>query len=149
MFGWAQHFFNTPTVPLTVSVSFMYGERDQYAVLAGAVECKQLGVDSKQYVARVNVELQKIGLLGVSIVVATGDNGANGGLNVICGSPFFEPEFPASSPFVTSVGATQLDRPVLLPLDESAPPACVEAAKGPPTNSSFACIRRRRGVCFV
>jgi tripeptidyl-peptidase-1 len=48
------------------------------------------------------------GLLGVTFVVASGDNGAysSGHLETKCDA--FSPSFPASSPYVTSVGSTQL-----------------------------------------
>mmetsp|Transcript_89408 Transcript_89408/g.255308 ORF Transcript_89408/g.255308 Transcript_89408/m.255308 type:complete len:559 (-) Transcript_89408:594-2270(-) len=52
----------------------------------------EVGVD------RLNVELMKLGALGVSIVVATGDDGAG------CHASSYMPNFPATSPYVTAVG---------------------------------------------
>ena len=49
---------------------------------------------------RLNVELMKFGVRGVSVIFATGDNGAG------CHLGKYETNFPASSPFVTAVGGT-------------------------------------------
>jgi subtilase family serine protease len=70
--------------------------------------CKSLGVDSFGYVALVNTEFQKMGARGVSVLVASGDSGANGRTNGGCSYPETRPDFPASSPYVTSVGGTEL-----------------------------------------
>jgi tripeptidyl-peptidase-1 len=59
-------------------------------------------------------EYMKLGLQGISILVASGDSGvagpagdgsANGCLN---GGTVFSPDFPASCPYITTVGATLL-----------------------------------------
>jgi len=55
-------------------------------------------------VQRLNIEFQKMGLRGVSVLLASGDNGV--GCNQACTS--FEFDFP-SSPYITMVGATQFD----------------------------------------
>jgi len=67
------------------------------------------GLSPKQYIDRVNVELQKLGLRGVSVLVASGDHGA---LCVPKSTSFPNgdclPSFPATSPFVTAVGGTMM-----------------------------------------
>jgi tripeptidyl-peptidase-1 len=100
-------------------------------------ECQ--GIDSEQYVARVNVDWQKIGLKGVSILVASGDSGTNGRTDPDCDLPYLKPDFPSCSPYVTSVGATQLENvPGAL---NNAPPICSEgfecAASGDEVAVSF------------
>lgn len=60
---------------------------------------------------RVDVEFMKLALRGVSVLVASGDDGASGyrirhGNTQFCNRA--RPGFPASSPWVTSVGGTQL-----------------------------------------
>merc|ERR1712087_598746 len=50
---------------------------------------------------RLNVEFQKAGARGISLLFASGDEGAN------CKSGKFVPEGPGSSPYVTGVGGTQ------------------------------------------
>ena len=64
----------------------------------------------------------KLGLQGVTIVVASGDNGVAGNGNQCCAKPrclggtmngaggagSFNPSFPSTCPYITSVGATQI-----------------------------------------
>ncbi len=69
-------------------------------------------MDSHGFVSRVNAEFQKIGLRGVSIFVASGDSGANGRTDGDCSGPTLLPDYPASSPYITSVGATEVHNPV-------------------------------------
>eukprot|EP00607_Mallomonas_marina_P005417 CAMPEP_0182440460 /NCGR_PEP_ID=MMETSP1167-20130531/87082_1 /TAXON_ID=2988 /ORGANISM="Mallomonas Sp, Strain CCMP3275" /LENGTH=465 /DNA_ID=CAMNT_0024634429 /DNA_START=920 /DNA_END=2317 /DNA_ORIENTATION=+ len=54
------------------------------------------------YIELFNLEAMKLSLRGVTIVAASGDDGAAGGSG--CGA--YNPMFPASSPYVVSVGAT-------------------------------------------
>lgn len=59
---------------------------------------------------RVNVEFMKLAARGVTILVASGDDGAHGSLVATKGTEFCHharEEFPASSPWVTAVGGTQ------------------------------------------
>jgi tripeptidyl-peptidase-1 len=67
-----------------------------------------MGVDSYGYAIRVNTEFMKSGARGVSILVASGDSGTNGRTDADCVVPKLRPDFPACSPYVTSVGATEL-----------------------------------------
>jgi len=50
---------------------------------------------------RLNVEFQKAGARGITLLYAAGDEGAN------CKAGKFVPEGPGSSPYVTAVGGTQ------------------------------------------
>jgi len=108
LYGWATHFFGTATVPWITSISYGWNEEDQCEAGIGESECQALGVNSKQYVARVNTEFQKIGLRGVSILTASGDSGANGRTDPYCTEDHLNPPYPGASPFVTAVGATQI-----------------------------------------
>merc|ERR1711937_926756 len=69
------------------------------------------GVNSEQYVARTNVEFQKIGLRGTSLLAASGDSGANGRTDGECTGTVLHASFPGSSPYITAVGATQFSKP--------------------------------------
>jgi hypothetical protein len=66
------------------------------------------------YTDRINSELMKAALRGVTILFSSGVDGAGGAhvrtmkANQTCGA--FRPEFPASSPYVTSVGGTAVQR---------------------------------------
>merc|ERR1712000_20868 len=96
--------------------------------------CSQLGVNAKQYVARVNTEFQKIGLRGTSLLAASGDSGANGRTDGECTGTVLHSSFPGSSPYITAVGATQLQDPVYdLP---STPAACTALASSNMTCAS-------------
>jgi tripeptidyl-peptidase-1 len=108
LYGWAVHFFSVPVVPYVASISYGWNEEDQCQVGIGSNECQQLGVDSKGYVSRVNIEFQKIGLRGVSILSASGDSGANGRTDPYCSEDHLNPPYPGASPFITAVGATQI-----------------------------------------
>jgi len=56
---------------------------------------------------RMDVEWMKLGLRGVSILIASGDAGAWGDMGVLNGHNF-RPDSPATSPYVTAVGGTDL-----------------------------------------
>jgi len=108
LYGWSVHFFGTTAVPDICSISYGWNEEDQCESGIGQQECQQLGVNSVQYVARVNVEFQKIGLRGVSLLSASGDSGANGRTDPYCTETHLNPPYPGASPFITAVGATQI-----------------------------------------
>lgn len=111
MYQWAHNFFNASHVPDAVSISWGWAEDQQCTSGISLSECKTLGIDSEQYVKRVNTEFQKIGLRGVSLFVASGDSGANGRSDGDCAGKVLHASFPASSPYVTAVGATMLKDP--------------------------------------
>ncbi|KAF8217807.1 peptidase S8/S53 domain-containing protein [Mycena galopus ATCC 62051] len=69
------------------------------------------------YTARQCAEYAKLGLQGVTIVYSSGDNGVAGN-SALCLNPdgtqtadgkIFNPSFPSTCPFVTAVGATQIN----------------------------------------
>lgn len=64
--------------------------------------------------ARLNVEFQKAGARGISLLFASGDSGAN------CESGSFKPQTPGSSPYITAVGGTQPTAEYPVPGSESA-----------------------------
>jgi len=84
---------NTPNAPWVHSVS--YGDIEQ--------EGSPLSV-----MQRFNTEAMKLGARGITVVIASGDDGvanfiARGNASA-CG---FNPSYPATAPYVTAVGATQ------------------------------------------
>jgi len=106
---WAMAVASTPDVPLVHSISY------------GAVEDELPQND----LMRFNTEMQKLGVRGITVMVASGDDGV---ANYIarsdpskCG---FNPSFPASSPYVTAVGATQG------PEDSQPEIACTSSTQG-------------------
>jgi tripeptidyl-peptidase-1 len=91
---WVGELNNETNVPWVHSVS--YGSQGDYP--------------SESYRIRLNTEFQKVGTRGVSILFASGDDGA-GCQGVGMQSPSacdctFYPSFPATCPYITSVGAT-------------------------------------------
>jgi len=106
MYTFASNLANYKEVPSTISMSWGWSESQQCTV---STDCSTLGVDSKTYVARTNTEFMKIGLRGVSVFASSGDSGANGRSDGMCTDSVLHAVFPASSPYVTSVGATQME----------------------------------------
>lgn len=86
-------------------------EGDQCATGVGGAECQKYGVDNVGYVNRVNIEFQKMGARGISVFVASGDSGCHTASDMSCQQPRTLAEFPGSSPYVTSVGATEISDP--------------------------------------
>ena len=121
MLSFSTDFFNTASVPYVNSISYAWSELDQCGAATTAYDCNTFGVDSEGLVARTNTEFEKIGLRGVSIMVASGDSGVFGRTDESCTGPKFRPDFPAASPFVTSVGATYIANPTFL---SGGPKAC-------------------------
>jgi len=92
---------NQTSPPLVHSLSYGDVEATIYnSSIPGAVD----------YGKRVEQEFVKMGLRGISVLFASGDWGVGNFLksNVRCKRAW--PDWPASSPFVTSVGGTQLDQ---------------------------------------
>jgi tripeptidyl-peptidase I len=92
--SWLVQVGNTKNPPLVLSIS--YGQDEEY-------------VDNGIHSA-FNTEAIKLGAMGTTIVASSGDDGvsnrfARGGSLAHCS---YAPDFPASSPFVTAVGATSV-----------------------------------------
>lgn len=91
---WILYMLNHTKVPLVQSLSY---DDQEYSLPISNIEA-------------LNVEFQKAGLRGISLLFAAGDDGV-GGYDARTNSSFcsqFNPTFPGSSPYVTSVGGTQL-----------------------------------------
>ncbi|XP_076023855.1 tripeptidyl-peptidase 1 [Genypterus blacodes] len=65
---------------------------------------------STAYMMRINIEFMKAGVRGISLLFASGDSGA-GCRHLTKGQNSFRPSFPASSPYVTTVGGTSFKNP--------------------------------------
>ena len=108
LYGFSTHMFTTKSVPLVNSISYGWNEEAQCQDGIGGAECQQLGLGNTAYVQRINIEFQKIGLRGITLISASGDSGANGRTDPDCSEDHLNPVFPGCSPFITSVGATQI-----------------------------------------
>lgn len=89
--NWIEKVASTEDAPWVHSVSYGNDERQQ---------------TGRAYMDTVNVHFQKIGARGISIFIASGDQGVWGRSGNI--DNVFNPDFPASSPYVTAVGGTDL-----------------------------------------
>eukprot|EP01133_Synstelium_polycarpum_P015198 gene15198-17984_t len=110
MYEFASDLFGTTPAPFVVSMSWGWPETLQCQ--SGVGNC-QNGENAEGYVNRVNAEFIKIGLRGISLLAASGDQGAPGDGDPGCGNKKkpLSTIFPGASPYVTSVGATMLAAP--------------------------------------
>lgn len=120
MFEFATDLFGAAQAPYIVSMSWGWPEPNQCDV----AKCTD-GETSVQYVSRVNTEFQKIGLRGITLLAASGDQGAPGDSNPYCNNHKvpLSTIFPGASPWVLSVGATMLT-PNGPNTDFNKPPIC-------------------------
>lgn len=107
---WITDVIGSPNASLVHSIS--YGDdEDSLAV---------------NYMTRINTEFQKAGVMGLSLFFSSGDNGVASANESTPGCPgHWIASFPASSPYVTAVGATQFSTYTR--------PVCSMAANGVPT----------------
>eukprot|EP01064_Diplonema_japonicum_P018638 TRINITY_DN27339_c0_g1_i1.p1 TRINITY_DN27339_c0_g1~~TRINITY_DN27339_c0_g1_i1.p1 ORF type:complete len:551 (+),score=48.04 TRINITY_DN27339_c0_g1_i1:57-1709(+) len=61
---------------------------------------------TKSCMARFSQDMQKLAGLGISVIVSSGDDGSGGNTDQGTNNGKLTPSFPASSPYVTSVGST-------------------------------------------
>lgn len=84
-----------PVAPLVHSMSYGLGESNVVGTSTSTLD-------------RINTEVQKMGTRGISLFIASGDSGVAGrGANSDPSACGFNPSWPASIPYATSVGATQ------------------------------------------
>eukprot|EP00339_Tiarina_fusa_P001294 CAMPEP_0117035624 /NCGR_PEP_ID=MMETSP0472-20121206/25288_1 /TAXON_ID=693140 ORGANISM="Tiarina fusus, Strain LIS" /NCGR_SAMPLE_ID=MMETSP0472 /ASSEMBLY_ACC=CAM_ASM_000603 /LENGTH=526 /DNA_ID=CAMNT_0004745147 /DNA_START=206 /DNA_END=1786 /DNA_ORIENTATION=+ len=114
-------------VPLVFSMSYGWAEADQCSITGNGTPCSQIGNGSNSaYVEAVNTNFQKLGATGISLLCAAGDAGAASKENLDCNtSPPIQPNFPASSPYITTVGGTMLQNGGTA-LTGDLPPFCTE-----------------------
>jgi len=129
--GWMYEFATdlqaAKEAPLVVSMSWGWPEPFQCQI--DATNCGKSS--SYDYVNRLNVEFQKIGLSGITLVAASGDTGAPGDGNPGCDDPKspnatdpLSTIFPGASPWVLSVGATMLEADAESEYVLAEPPIC-------------------------
>ena len=89
--AWAEQVLTiSPQPPSVISISWGLGESMYF---------------QKEQVLRAdNAAFRKLGLRGISVLVASGDSGP--GARQFTSCKVFDPSWPASSPYVTAVGAT-------------------------------------------
>jgi len=65
--------------------------------------------NSAQYINRTNTEFMKLGMLGMTLLAASGDDGTAGTHGSWDDCQLLGPIYPAASPWVTTVGATSIE----------------------------------------
>jgi len=130
--GWVYDMANTLFTmtgpPLVASVS--YGWMESQTCETDVTNANCTGVDAQQYVLRADQELMKVAGLGLSVIVASQDEGAPSDNNQDCSMdstyPLW-PIYPSSSNWVTAVSSTSFGSPNDYIKDEqpqALPPIC-------------------------
>jgi len=117
--------FSAAQAPQVVSVS--WGWPEVYSCQSDITFAQCNGSSTQQYVQRANTELQKVGAKGISVLIATQDEGAPSEANEDCSLDSSTPVFaiyPSSSPFVTAVSATTVGPESGNIERQSQPPIC-------------------------
>jgi len=106
----------SPSIPLTVVYSEQYSLSDWVKQIssmedAPLVHSVSYGNDEKQqtsteYMVTCNTQFMAAGARGLSILFASGDQGVCGRSGCGTINKRFKPDFPAGSPYITSVGGT-------------------------------------------
>ena len=117
MYQFASLLYNSSNPPLVNSMSWGWAERQQCSQPVFP-QCS-IGGDAEVYTKRTNIEFMKLGLRGVSLIASSGDAGAPGRTNEPCiGNHLLNPAFPASSPWVLTVGGTMISNPKIYKEDD-------------------------------
>ncbi|CAF1403428.1 unnamed protein product [Adineta steineri] len=112
-------------LPQILSISYVPPEAGLCVLF---INCDEKVVDlNKRYIIRANIEFMKLASRGITVLAASGDDGANSQF-ADCTNTMFIPVYPASSPFVTAVGATTLVN-VQYKVLQDQPPICTD--RGP------------------
>jgi tripeptidyl-peptidase I len=110
---------NTPTdtnEPYLTWVNYVVGQQDVPQVISSSYGDDEQTIP-KSYADRVCQQFAQLGARGISLLVSSGDGGLGGQDNSACftndgkNTSTFLPEFPASCPYVTTVGATEQFEP--------------------------------------
>jgi tripeptidyl-peptidase-1 len=98
-------------LPNVLSISYAWWELDQCDISPGVAPCNGQPVQSGSvaFVNACNALFAKAAARGVTMSAASGDSGAHGRTDPGCTDPHTRVEFPASSPWITGVGATELE----------------------------------------
>jgi len=91
---------NQNKLPDIISISYGWSEYDMCSITT----CNN--ITSQEYVLQSNLNFNKLGLMGYTVVVSSGDAGSKGRTDETCVTNILNPDFPGSSPYVVSVGAT-------------------------------------------
>ena len=115
MYTFTVEFLTAADYPSVISMSYGVPELDNCNPYYFGPNNDCDGISYQQYQHIVNKQFMKIGLLGVTIVSASSDQGVYSS-DAIQASPtfdwgVFEPNYPGSSPYVTTCGETEIAHP--------------------------------------
>jgi len=134
MYEFSQEIFLNPNASLVNSISYSWYETQQCQTpdlqVEGMGNCTTLHIpNSQDYIARTEIEFQKLGAVGHTLLVASVDDGVQSPDN--CNT--MGPEYPSTSAFVVSVGATAIvdNSTDVIVIGKDAPKIC--------TDSSYQC----------
>ena len=138
IYEFTQEYLALPAADSPMVTSLSYGWMANEQCQIGQAACSKLGVSSQGYVERCNTELAKLAAAGKSVIVCTQDEGAPSDLNTECQNSQnpVTPIYPASSPWVTSVGSTAL-------LDKFPKPSTAAVAADAPAADAPICSKIR------
>eukprot|EP01118_Nematostelium_gracile_P016435 TRINITY_DN680_c0_g1_i1.p1 TRINITY_DN680_c0_g1~~TRINITY_DN680_c0_g1_i1.p1 ORF type:complete len:644 (-),score=174.95 TRINITY_DN680_c0_g1_i1:28-1686(-) len=143
MYEFAREVFSTPNAPLVTSMSYGWDESDQCIGTSSVLgvpfvsNCTLYHIPNSQvYVNVTSIQFMKLGLLGHTMIAASGDGGVAGGHSSDNNCLTQGPTFPAASPYVLSVGATSVEpsNGDIMHFDAAAlPPICQN-------NNNYSCV---------
>jgi len=127
VYGMANTLFTMSNPALVNSVSYGWPEAGSCQSDITGSNCT--GIDSQQFVEKSEMELAKVASLGISVIVASQDEGAPSEANEDCALDNTQPVwpiYPSSSAWVTAVSATTIiEEPVSTGIG-ALPPICSE-----------------------
>jgi len=141
MYEFARYVFTVPDAPLIISISYGWNENMQCDNASEGIEglgnCTAYNIpNSFMYTNMTNTEFIKLGAVGHSIIVASGDDGSVGGHGSLDNCETVASMFPAASPYVTTCGATSIE-----PSTNATQRVKYDASSIPPicTNAEYQC----------
>jgi len=131
MYDWTQTLMKTADadLPGVFSISWGWSEADQCQI-DKLGPCKTNAKNSSGFVEVTNAQFAAVTARGVTFMVSSGDSGAHGRTDPSCAKPKTLPDWPTACPWITAVGASQIQNGV-----HTAPftsPYCTKAPAGLP-----------------
>lgn len=109
MYEFTEHIKALPSssLPQVFSISWGWAEDQQCWLPVVPGPCGSTN-NTQAYLSTTNAGFAAAAARGITLLAASGDSGAHGRTDGECSNAFMTPIFPGSSPYVTTVGATQL-----------------------------------------
>jgi tripeptidyl-peptidase-1 len=144
MYEFTREIFSTPNAPLVISMSYGWNEDNQCDNnstdngMSGLGNCTLYHIpDSQTYVNLTNIQFQKLGLIGHTVLSSSGDGGVAGNHGTTNNCLTQIAIFPTASPYLLSVGATSIEPSTQNDFDyigkAGVPPICQP-------NNNYSCV---------